>query len=274
MWYAVFIVQIELNVLQYSKSYPTWTRFTIARAPCACRFDCKTEVPRPGPSKRAGLLVVLPRPVDRAEPAEGELDLGVVRLDAALPNAQLARTVQPNKLIVALAMALLQPDDGGRLPAERVHALLLADVLQLAPLHVRRQHRVLVQHVVRHVVHVPLEALALQPLLQRQLLADVAHVEEAGERLARTWPTREHGTHSMLPPHCQILKLSSKFSPPQTSRPESYAPSSRKNFRLMANRPPAWVGLRYGSLSCLRRFCSRRGTSFSLYSMPHSKMPR
>lgn len=38
------------------------------------------------------------------------------------------------------------------------------------------------------------------------------------------------------------LKDNSKFSPPHTRRPGSYAPNSRKYSLLIANKPPAWVG--------------------------------
>ena len=35
------------------------------------------------------------------------------------------------------------------------------------------------------------------------------------------WPTCEQGTISRVPPHIQVLKLSSRFSAPQMSKPES-----------------------------------------------------
>lgn len=38
------------------------------------------------------------------------------------------------------------------------------------------------------------------------------------------------------------LNDSSKFSPPQTRRPGSYAPNSKKYSLLIANKPPACVG--------------------------------
>ena len=42
---------------------------------------------------------------------------------------------------------------------------------------------------------------------------------------------------SRLPPHIQSLKDSSRFSPPHTSIPESYSPSSWKYNRSIAKRP-------------------------------------
>jgi hypothetical protein len=38
---------------------------------------------------------------------------------------------------------------------------------------------------------------------------------EYGCCLRNTCPTREHGAISKVPPHCQTLKLISKFSPPE-----------------------------------------------------------
>jgi hypothetical protein len=42
----------------------------------------------------------------------------------------------------------------------------------------------------------------------------------------KTWPILEQGTISKEPPHIQSLKDNSRFSPPQTSSPGSYSPSS------------------------------------------------
>jgi len=49
---------------------------------------------------------------------------------------------------------------------------------------VRRQFRILFSHVVGHVVHVPLEALAVESVLQSQLLGYVSHVQIAGKRFS------------------------------------------------------------------------------------------
>ena len=57
-----------------------------------------------------------------------------------------------------------------------------------------------------------------------------------------TWPTLEQGAISIVPPHIQALKLSSKFSPPQTSMPSSKNPSSSKKSLRMAKSPPANIG--------------------------------
>lgn len=54
----------------------------------------------------------------------------------------------------------------------------------LSPVNVWWQLRILFNHVVGNVVHVPLEALALQLLLQGQLVGDVTHVQVTSKRLA------------------------------------------------------------------------------------------
>ena len=62
-----------------------------------------------------------------------------------------------------------------------------------------------------------------------------------------TWPTLEQGAISIVPPHIQALKLSSKFSPPQTSMPSSKNPSSSKKSFRMAKSPPANIGFSWGA---------------------------
>lgn len=68
-----------------------------------------------------------------------------------------------------------------------------------------------------------------------------------GERFRNMCPTCEHGTISKVPPHIHVLNDSSKFSPPQMSKPESYVPRRSKNSRSIENRPPAIVGDQTGS---------------------------
>ena len=63
-----------------------------------------------------------------------------------------------------------------------------------------------------------------------------------GRLFRNTWPTREQGMISSVPPHIQTLKESSKFSPPQTFIPGSYSPKWWKYSLSMANSPPAIVG--------------------------------
>ena len=55
----------------------------------------------------------------------------------------------------------------------------------LSPVDVGRQFGVLVDDVVGDVLHEPVEALAVEPLLDGELLRDVAHVQVARRRLAR-----------------------------------------------------------------------------------------
>lgn len=62
----------------------------------------------------------------------------------------------------------------------------------------------------------------------------------------------------------RTLNDSSKFSPPQMSKPLSYVPSRSKNFLSMAKRPPAMVGDHTGSAELLWRFFSRSGTTCQL----------
>ena len=63
-----------------------------------------------------------------------------------------------------------------------------------------------------------------------------------GRLFRNTWPTREQGMISSVPPHIQTLKESSKFSPPQMFIPGSYSPKWWKYSLSMANSPPAIVG--------------------------------
>lgn len=55
---------------------------------------------------------------------------------------------------------------------------------QLAVMQIGRQLGELVQNVVRHVLHIPSEALALQAILQLQLFSYVAHIQEASQRFS------------------------------------------------------------------------------------------
>lgn len=108
------------------------------------------------------------------------------------------------------------------------------------------------------------------------------------------WPTWEQGTISSVPPHIHDLKDSSKFSPPQISKPESYKPSFSKNALSIANRPPAIVGecnasagswndqnvgwCLYSYWKCISkptlwRFFSRSGTACQLNCKFQSKPP-
>ena len=52
-----------------------------------------------------------------------------------------------------------------------------------------------------------------------------------------------HNLHSICPPHIQTLRDISMFSPPQTSMPSSYQPSSSNQRLSMANNPPATSSL-------------------------------
>ena len=65
-----------------------------------------------------------------------------------------------------------------------VEAKVVSHIPQLSPQLIRRQWRVLVEHVVSHLLHEPVEGLALQPLLDGQLVSDIAHVDVTGERLS------------------------------------------------------------------------------------------
>lgn len=131
------------------------------------------------------VLVVLPRTVDCPQTTHGQFDALPIGLHAALADAQLASGIEPNQLIISASMAVCEAHDGRRLVAHRVQASVGGHRAQLAPVQVGRQTRELVVHIVGDVVHEPLEALAVQSLLQRQLLANVAHVQVAGKRLAR-----------------------------------------------------------------------------------------
>ena len=66
----------------------------------------------------------------------------------------------------------------------RVEAEVVCQVLELPPDPVWRQRRVLVENVVGHLFHEPVEALALEVSAQAQLIGDVAHVHEARQGLA------------------------------------------------------------------------------------------
>ena len=57
------------------------------------------------------------------------------------------------------------------------------------------------------------------------------------------------------------------------SMPGSYEPSTSKYLRLIANKPPAIVGDRIGSVFCLRRFISLRGTGCQSKIRFQSKPP-
>lgn len=85
-----------------------------------------------------------------------------------------------------------------------------------------------------------------------------------GERFLKMWPTWEHGTISRVPPHIHVLNESSKFSPPQMSKPLSYVPSLSKNSLSIANNPPAMVGDHTGSAVCLCLALSFAGTGCQL----------
>ena len=65
-----------------------------------------------------------------------------------------------------------------------VEAKVVGHIPQLAPELVRWQWRVFVKHVVGNLLHEPVERLAFQPLFDGELIADVAHVDVAGERLS------------------------------------------------------------------------------------------
>lgn len=132
-----------------------------------------------------GVLIVLPGTVDGSQPADRQLDALPIRLHAPLPDAQLPGGIQSHQLIVAAAMAVGQAHDSRRLEAHRVQASVRGHRAQFAPVQVGRQTRKLVVHVVGDVIHEPLEALAVETLLEGQLLADVAHVQVPGQRLPR-----------------------------------------------------------------------------------------
>ena len=63
----------------------------------------------------------------------------------------------------------------------RVEAKVVGHVAQLAPELVRRQRRVLLEHVVGHLLHEPVERLAVEPVFDGELVCNVAHVNVAGE---------------------------------------------------------------------------------------------
>ena len=116
-----------------------------------------------------------------------------------------------------------------------------------------------------------------------------------------TWPTCEHGIISSVPPHCQMRKDISRFSPPHTSIDMSngsdqdvetcsiwskcrtkvkilikgsikqipYVPSSSKNCLSMEKRPPAMVGERTGAAALARRASSAGVTWAQLKSRVH-----
>ena len=65
-----------------------------------------------------------------------------------------------------------------------VEAKVVGHIPQLAPELVRWQWRVFVKHVVGNLLHEPVERLAFQPLFDGELIADVAHVDVASERLS------------------------------------------------------------------------------------------
>ena len=70
-----------------------------------------------------------------------------------------------------------------------------------------------------------------------------------GDLALKTWPTWLHGLISIFPPHSQIRKLISKFSPPQTRISSSYVPRKLKYDFWMASKPPAIVGESIGLIS-------------------------
>lgn len=71
--------------------------------------------------------------------------------------------------------------------------------------------------------------------------------------------------HSVnIPPHIQVLNESSRFSPPQMSKPLSYVPRRSKKARSIEKRPPAMVGDQTGSAGFLCLFFSRSGTACQL----------
>uniref|UniRef100_A0A182KHP4 Uncharacterized protein n=1 Tax=Anopheles christyi TaxID=43041 RepID=A0A182KHP4_9DIPT len=85
---------------------------------------------------------------------------------------------------------------------------------------------------------------------------------------------REQGSSSIDPPHCQARKEISKFSPPQTSMPISYSPSSLKYARSIANRPPAIVGELNGPIKSVSRSRLPFGRLSHLKCKPQLNPPR
>lgn len=69
------------------------------------------------------------------------------------------------------------------------------------------------------------------------------------------------------------LNDSSKFSPPQMSKPLSYVPSCSKKLLSILNNPPAMVGLQTGSAEFWCRLRSRSGTACQLNWRFQSKPP-
>ena len=65
-----------------------------------------------------------------------------------------------------------------------VETKVVGHIPQLAPNLVRREWRVFVKDVIGNFLHEPVERLALQLLLDRQLGSDIAHVDVASERLS------------------------------------------------------------------------------------------
>uniref|UniRef100_A0A182QIN5 Uncharacterized protein n=1 Tax=Anopheles farauti TaxID=69004 RepID=A0A182QIN5_9DIPT len=90
-------------------------------------------------------------------------------------------------------------------------------------------------------------------LIATRTMARVEHHVVAGVVETRLIPSdltrfaQHPGTISSEPPHIHVLNESSRFSPPQMSKPESYVPSRSKKARSIANRPPAIVGDQTGS---------------------------
>jgi hypothetical protein len=132
-----------------------------------------------------GVFVVEPGPVDRPHAAEGELDSLGVGLDAPLAHPQLPLRVQSDQLVVAETVAVLDGHQRRRSVTQGVQTLADRHRAHLAEVDVGRQLGVLVEDVVGHVLHEPLETLAVESLLQGELFGDVAHVEEARHGLAR-----------------------------------------------------------------------------------------
>lgn len=132
-----------------------------------------------------GVLIILPGTVHSTQPADSQLNALPIRLHAPLPNAQLPGGIQSHQLIVSTAMTVGQTHDSRRLEAHRVQTPIRGHGTQFTPMQVGRKTRELVIHIVGDVIHEPLEALAVETLLQGQLLTDVAHVQVAGQRLPR-----------------------------------------------------------------------------------------
>lgn len=134
---------------------------------------------------RQRVFFILPRTVNRSHSAECEFDSLRVSFDASLANSDLAGCIQSNELVIAIAVTVLDSNQARWLSTHCIHALCGSRILQFTPEIVRWQLRVLIIHIIRHIIHIPLERFAIQLLLQCQLRTDVAHLKISRHWLAR-----------------------------------------------------------------------------------------